>query len=72
MFTIQMCQHFPEDHPQLSQICLSSGWADRYGDNLLTSAPPSRLPHIRQYLSQPGAFDKSEEVLIREQLDRDA
>ena len=58
MFTINLCEALDSSQSAagstvaLQSVALGATWADMYGDLLLTTAPPSRLPHIREYLLQ--------------------
>lgn len=70
MFTLNLCEALVcADSPPVAAspqpIALSAGWADLYGDLLLTTAPPSRIPHIQQYLANDGSADPNMNARLR-------
>jgi hypothetical protein len=71
MFTLNLCEALDcsNDAPATAaaqhSFALSTGWADLYGDLLLTTAPPSRLPRIEQYLASDGSRDPGRSARLR-------
>ncbi len=58
MFTMNLCQRYPED--RLQDLCdyISGGarfWVDRaYGEKMMSSAGPARRVHLEQVMENDG------------------
>ena len=58
MFTINLCQRYPEDRLQELRDYISGSarfWADRkYGEKMVQSASPTRMIHLEQVMANDG------------------